>query len=211
MATKQQDKLYQRLRKYMRDLVKLEHYDNNLERSVFTEHPFVNDMLAIICTNSAMMVAHKFGGKVYGYDIDEGDSNELIGYSSGGHDFAVVGDYLVDWWAENVECVGRAVLHLVNDKELINRIYKMPSEWRVVPQYELAKGNGPKHFRYVVTYQDDEDPDSIKTYAVTASSSPVAISMVIQFIDEHHHHEGEGRYALTYKISKTLPADYHIN
>jgi len=40
---------------------------------------------------------------VAGYAIDRDDPQTLIGADVGGHDFAVVGDFIVDWWAWEYE------------------------------------------------------------------------------------------------------------
>ena len=56
-----------------------------------------------ICTNGANLIAEKFGGFVAGYAIDRDDPQTLIGADAGGHDFAVVGDYIVDCWAWEYE------------------------------------------------------------------------------------------------------------
>jgi len=52
-----------------------------------------------ICTNGAKLIAKKFGGFVAGYRIHPTESRTLIAADVYGHDFAVIGDYIVDWWA----------------------------------------------------------------------------------------------------------------
>ena len=54
-----------------------------------------------ICTNGAILIAKFFKGSVFGYPISEGQT--FVGYSAYGHDFAVVGDYIVDWWGWEYE------------------------------------------------------------------------------------------------------------
>ena len=55
------------------------------------------------CTTSAVIIAEKFGGQQVGLLLEREKYKGRIGYSSGGHDFALVGDYLVDWWAVYVD------------------------------------------------------------------------------------------------------------
>src|SRR3954470_12230969 len=54
------------------------------------------------CTNGVYHLAKKFGGRVMGYRIPS-DSPKLAGGGVGGHDFAIIGNFLVDWWAWDYE------------------------------------------------------------------------------------------------------------
>lgn len=82
------------------------------------------------CTVGARMIARKFGGKVFGYRIDPHESKDLVAFNCFGHDFAIVGDYLVDWWAwEYEQSLTSPVLHIVDDAALIAIKYKPRSEW----------------------------------------------------------------------------------
>ena len=56
-----------------------------------------------ICTNGARLIAGKFGGYVAGYPIGPGDPQTLVGAVAGGHDFAVVGNFIVVWWGWEYE------------------------------------------------------------------------------------------------------------
>lgn len=56
-----------------------------------------------ICTSGARLMAEKFGGFVAGYAIDPEDPQTLVGAVAFGHDFAVVGDFIVDWWGWEYE------------------------------------------------------------------------------------------------------------
>ena len=86
-----------------------------------------------VCTHGAQLVAEKFGGKVVGYSVHPHDDPDLVGRGCFGHDFAVVGPYLVDWWGRDYEeGIPRPVLHLEEDAELIRRKYKPESEWREI-------------------------------------------------------------------------------
>ena len=86
-----------------------------------------------ICTHGARLVVEKFGGKVVGYSIHAHNNPDLVGHGCFGHDFAVVGPYLVDWWGwDYEEGIPRPVLHLKDDAELIRQKYKPESEWKEV-------------------------------------------------------------------------------
>jgi hypothetical protein len=92
--------------------------------------PDVDDGLTI-CTNSARMVAERFGGRVMGY-WHKDNPTAALGEAEGGHDFAVVGDYLVDGWACYVDTRGPAVLHLTRDVANIERLYGDRSRWTLM-------------------------------------------------------------------------------
>ena len=51
-----------------------------------------------ICTNGAKLIAKNFAGYVAGYLIHPEDPRTLVGADVYGHDFAVVGDFIIDWW-----------------------------------------------------------------------------------------------------------------
>lgn len=57
-----------------------------------------------VCTNGARIIASMFEGRVSGYPIDPSESRVLVGAKAYGHDFAVVGHYIVDWWGWQYEC-----------------------------------------------------------------------------------------------------------
>lgn len=51
------------------------------------------------CTNSAIYLAARLGGEVYGYWIED-NPKAIVGNAEGGHDFALVDHrWLVDFWA----------------------------------------------------------------------------------------------------------------
>jgi hypothetical protein len=56
-----------------------------------------------ICTNGAKLIARQFGGFVAGYSITSDQSRLLVAADAGGHDFAIVGPFIVDWWAWEYE------------------------------------------------------------------------------------------------------------
>lgn len=80
-----------------------------------------------ICTNGARLIAFKFNGYVAGYNIWMSESDMLIGHGCGGHDFAIVGDYIVDWWGWEYS---KELFQPVNLKnEVVNEVYKIESSW----------------------------------------------------------------------------------
>lgn len=95
------------------------------------------------CTNGALLIAEKFGGYVAGYLMDfqpKTWQSELVARDCGGHDFAIVGDYLVDWWAwDYEESIPEPVLHLVADAELIARKYLPRAEWEITPENDYRR------------------------------------------------------------------------
>jgi YHS domain-containing protein len=87
------------------------------------------------CTNSARILASKHNGAVFGYAVDN-PRDERIGAFSGGHDFSVIGEWLVDYWAKHVDGTRDATtLHLKDDAEEIKRLYGDPDSWVLVGDY----------------------------------------------------------------------------
>lgn len=114
---------------FMDQLLSTEHYDEEEGASTWLDHP---DSQCTQCTSSARVIASHFGGKVVGYQIEEGDSQTLVGSSSGGHDFAVVGPYVVDYWGLHVEeTLPKGVFDRTDpsDSEAIKAYYKNESDW----------------------------------------------------------------------------------
>lgn len=79
--------------------------------------------------NSARIVADKFGGKVAGfYTYEHNNPNAQAVGTDEGIDFAVVGDFIVDWWGSEFE--GRPpVYHMVEDAAEVKRLYGDPDRW----------------------------------------------------------------------------------
>lgn len=91
-----------------------------------------------ICTNGARLIAKKFGGFVAGYSIDSDNSRILIAADVGGHDFAVVGPYIVDWWAWEYD-------HSIEDPVILRsegiRLgkYLPETDWRVWSETDFTE------------------------------------------------------------------------
>lgn len=84
------------------------------------------------CTSSAMMIAYDFGGTVWGYEFDDNTDKNKIAFDCGGHDFAIVGKYLVDYWAKYVDLsAGRSILDLTDpgDIEIVIKKYLPLNKW----------------------------------------------------------------------------------
>jgi len=90
------------------------------------------------CTNGARLIANKFGGVVMGYRVTD-NPTETLCERVGGHDFAIVGRFLVDWWAWQLpSAIAAPVLDLDLDKHQIRRLYGDPNCWSLTPNYERA-------------------------------------------------------------------------
>lgn len=126
-----QKQLIQQIKDYLHHLYTDESYDLNLEMSVWKNNPFIYDYLSVTqCTSSAMLLAHRFGGQVFGYPLDlfnVDENKNLLGCHSGGHDFCVVDNLLIDYWAKYVDNPKRkAIIDLTN-----------PYEWGYLQKYYL--------------------------------------------------------------------------
>lgn len=66
-------------------------------------HPFTCPDVGSVgrCTNSAVYLAERLGGEVYGYSIEDNPEAQ-VGGAEGGHDFAVIDNrWLADFWAKD--------------------------------------------------------------------------------------------------------------
>lgn len=121
----------EKIKSVLQKITEMEYYDEQLEMSLFKNSPFEQNAVTC-CTASAKIIANELGGDVYGYLIEE-DEN-IIGYGSGGHDFVIAGNYLIDWWAENVECTGKAILNMNDeqDRKIIETRYLPRKFWKKI-------------------------------------------------------------------------------
>jgi hypothetical protein len=128
------------IQKFLDQLEKDEVYDADQERSLWKDTIF-GEMSVTQCTASAMLVAHKFSGIVYGYDLTRNNNEEIIGDCCGGHDFAVVDHYLVDYWHGyvNTDKKHEAVLDLnkPTDAAYVARYYLPREQWVTLPTWAL--------------------------------------------------------------------------
>lgn len=89
-----------------------------------------------VCTDSAIKIARRFHGKVFGYNCTT-NSNAAIGKEfCEGHDFAVIDNrFIVDYWAYRVIGVMTdPVLDLSKDLDAceVTRLFGNPSSWEEV-------------------------------------------------------------------------------
>jgi len=113
------------------ELVRLSEYDAKTGLS-FWPHVSKDCNDCGRCTNGAKFIAQKFGGYVAGYEIERTDPQTLVGTDAGGHDFAVVGDFIVDWWGwEYEESLETPVLTRAEGIALGK--YKAEQDWKIFP------------------------------------------------------------------------------
>jgi hypothetical protein len=94
--------------------------------------PHVGGVECGLCTNGARLIAQKFGGFVAGYSIAPEDPRSLVGADVFGHDFAVVGNFIVDWWGWEYErSLESPVLSRAEGIALGK--YKPERAWEVLP------------------------------------------------------------------------------
>lgn len=89
------------------------------------------------CTNSARLIAQHFKGQVFGYSCDE-NPEAVVGRDCGGHDFAVVDGYLVDYWAHHF-CGETNDPVLPVDSTEVFALYGPSSNWKLMYDYRLSK------------------------------------------------------------------------
>lgn len=136
---------------YLLHLNETEQYDENFDCSLWTDNPFTNDVPVTMCTSSAMLVAVKFGGMVYGYEIycekfksilEPHEIENLIGYMDGGHDFCVIDNMIIDYWAKYVDKPEqRIIIDLMDDADLLyfQTHYLPQNYWEPLPMWKLKK------------------------------------------------------------------------
>lgn len=137
------------LHTYLQYLSKTERYDEENEMSVWDENPFIYDLSVTRCTSSAMLVCLKFKGIVHGYeiydehyypDLEPSFVRNLIGFDSGGHDFCIVDNFLVDYWAKEVCHPDKKwILDLTDSEDLkyFKLHYFEPDQWSTLDLWDL--------------------------------------------------------------------------
>ena len=107
------------------------------------------------CTNGARLIAEKFHGYVAGYPIDHKQPKALglVAVDCGGHDFAVIGENIVDWWAWDYEQSLQSPV--ITIEEGIRRgLYRPKADWRIMSNFEI-KHESHSEAR---TGRDEESP-----------------------------------------------------
>jgi len=75
---------------------------------------------------------------VAGYAIDRDDPQTLIGADAGGHDFAVVGVLIVDWWGWEYEQAVDCPVILRAEGIALGK-YKPEQTWQVFPDNDFRR------------------------------------------------------------------------
>lgn len=132
------------IQQFLDELTALEYYDEYFGYSCFKNiFNFEFDTDVVRCTTGAMMIAKKFDGKVFGYQIPHTEEyKNKLAYDCFGHDFAVVGSFLVDWWAKYVEHEDNITILDMNnpdDMKIINEKYLARELWSEVPMWKIKE------------------------------------------------------------------------
>jgi hypothetical protein len=91
-----------------------------------------------ICTSGAIHIARKFSGFVAGYEIGSDEPETLVGALAGGHDFAVVGPFIVGWWGwEYDQALDSPVLPRMVG--ITSGKFKSQTQWSVFAPYDFRR------------------------------------------------------------------------
>lgn len=130
------------IQEFLDYLTASEYRDEAIDLPVFPNiFNFEFDMDVIRCTSGAMMVAKKFDGKVFGYRFDDDNDEGKVAFNCGGHDFAIVGNFLVDWWAKNVEdSENPEILDMTDpdDMRIIEGKYRHRDAWEELELWDIV-------------------------------------------------------------------------
>lgn len=108
----------------------------------YGNEPFVCHGVGVVgrCTDSALYLAGRLGGDVYGYSIEDNPEAQ-VGATEGGHDFAVVDKrWLVDFWAKDTYQLPD--LYDMTDPVESGEVrwqYGDPSKWTRMPDEHFAR------------------------------------------------------------------------
>lgn len=117
--------LRKEIEEFLQELTDSEKYDE--EEGVHYWYNPSGKVESGICTNGAKLIAARFNGEVKGYATNQ---ENLVGGACFGHDFAIVGEYLVDWWAKIYE--EKKAIWELNNPELETH-YLPQNQWETVP------------------------------------------------------------------------------
>jgi len=123
---------------------KLERYGVTLNNSITYDevegvNQFPDGTHAFFCTNWADLAVKKFGGQRAGF-MHEDNPTATVAEDSDGHDFALIGDYLVDYWIKFFEGTSeQCVFDLTDptDKVKVDALYGDRAKWELY-EYETA-------------------------------------------------------------------------
>jgi hypothetical protein len=134
---------------------------NGLEKFAADEDEFAEG----VCTDCAKKIVDKFGGKVVGY-FNSDNPTATVAEAESGHDFALVGNKLVDPWAYHVEgSIPRPVLDRKADAKLIAEKYGDPSKWETLPGQSnpLPKPRGKKEADGLAALKKHLEPHELES------------------------------------------------
>lgn len=102
------------------------------------DQPFICHGIGVVgrCTDTAIYLADKLGGVVYGYTTEDNPEAQ-VGADEGGHDFAMVDDrWLVDFWAKDTyQLPDLYDITKAADKRLVRKRYGDVLKWtRMSPE-----------------------------------------------------------------------------
>lgn len=107
----------------------------------YGKQPFVCPAVGVVgrCTDTAVYLADRLGGAVYGYTIEDNPDAQL-GKDEFGHDFAVVDDrWLVDFWAKDTyQLPDLYDLTDPKDRIEVRRQYGDASKWERMSPENIA-------------------------------------------------------------------------
>lgn len=83
-----------------------------------------------LCTRAARECRAIVGGEIMGYQFNSNPTAQL-GESESGHDFLVVGGFIVDCWSADYYG-NSAILHLERDAADVRRLYGDSAKWEKV-------------------------------------------------------------------------------
>ena len=91
-----------------------------------------HNILILLVKRAKSLTAFKLSAS-FQYDAlaqIENPSDTLVAGWCLGHDFAVVGRYLIDWWAHNVESHPKMIIDILSDKDYLAEKYLPQHMWQ---------------------------------------------------------------------------------
>lgn len=117
---------------FVENLCAEEEYDSDEGKWIFK-----NGGSCSLCTDSAVRIGKKFGGRVFGYFSNQNRSAHIGEPIVSGHDFALIQDrYIVDYWAYRVaKIIAFPILDMENPyhRRIIRALYGNQNKWESVP------------------------------------------------------------------------------
>ncbi len=91
------------------------------------------------CTNTAVYLAERLDGDVYGYYIEDNPTAKM-GEAEGGHDFSIIDErWLLDFWAQDVyQLPWLYDLEDPKDAEAVKALYGFHESWTKMPPEDFT-------------------------------------------------------------------------